>query len=1546
MAAQFPNALVGITGRIRAETQNASELEDAVGDLERALISGQELQSALPVFHREMLRVRAEEQLGASRDFLGIAVESAKPVPITEQRAAAPMVTLRNAPFAAAIDPLAPEWARNAAPSITRGPFVTNAGERFWIDTFTRVSRWTLVIARAFGAPRPLIYFPTRAAATIRGRTITLTAGSVWFPAAFFVTGRSPDEFVGVRIAGGTLLLDGPVNRVDHTLTVTGNTWRARLKLELAPAAAARLDDVELELPRQLTFEFDGRGISSLQLADFDAAAFGNRIELRRSDAPAFYDEVSRSIVLPCVTNAEIFSFRGPSFGVLALSGSASVQRAGWSMPVTKTAANKLTEAASAGAVWLQLGSGIHAKPIISEMEWTAPKTTLQLTPDTAILYIATTTEQLRATLGLWQENVTPTRRSSIEFSSDPGSVCIFIAQAGMKASYITGKATAHLDRPVAADGKRLAAVMSRASFAIIETSTETQAFVLAIDDHAGEKQHLAFALENLLLKVRPPAWFFVWGKLAGSGIEDGRLILTFARRFGLPTLPDPYAANFETRSFSDVDSGWISSATRWPEPSQPTLSFSMQMPQSAEQESGHGLSREGPTFYLLDLSTRIDQFGVAVPLFNFSRAKIEDLALVTETRAIALFTLPPISWEPMLTANVPPGSTDPPLAPPPHDGGAALLQADSVHLVPIAPRPLFVATRNAIGEGRHFAAKLPLPFGIIAHINTRTADEPVADFIARGGELSSRRPVFPTLRGGLQLSFRAPKSSVAGVDPVLPGLTETVNQNNYIESVLSQNIHTRWAGDFNTGNLGGIPVTRYDWSGYGASMFSDWRNRIAVGPAIIQARFDVLVGRTAYEVVQMQSFLYPWAVRVVRTITIERKPGGWILREDSGWVAASNGLFDFPHDEVHGIAPAFPPQRIHKGAVRGVVNVRNIRLQGADFPVPPPPAATPVVWQPVIFDADVLIGNNLTVTAGGVVAADGVHVASRNITGYIQIDGPPYNVVGSDGKTISLVAPASAANIYELLLRKGAASAPVACAVEGGPAGKQTLELRTARADVSCNDNAAQPHLVAALRGTPVLPRDGAWSLARKKDTDTAPNALDPQFAVPLVRPESSAAGADRWHLADPLDITRLGQNDIPTIVYGFLQATGTQKLFFPRPQVTDTDASIKLPRVPKLADVASLFNAEGIFPNLGDAFDLGTLQDLPVKNGELAFTQKFPIAKVGSQPRKSVLMDLGGTTGLRVLIRYAGENDAETQATVKLDPGANPRWEITLERVCFQVEFKGKALISIYSKMHAAENRAPGVAELNIRYESFLSALQTVFSNIQEIARFLPGGAGAGLKVGFQNGALTVRNAFSLPNLPLGSGEITDVALNMGFALQLTPVSLSFRAGIGSSEEPFRWVVSPLSGTGAVEVGVSNKGLDVLVQAGLGLGLAIDLGIAAGSASIALAFELNTEPDPFQLKVILSGRASVDVLRGLASATITLAAGIGIIPPANFPPPLPPFPPQLPVTLGPYTIGFVASVAVGIHISVCWVVDVDWDDYWQFRQDITTPSVNVPPF
>ena len=52
---------------------------------------------------------------------------------------------------------------------------------------------------------------------------------------------------------------------------------------------------------------------------------------------------------------------------------------------------------------------------------------------------------------------------------------------------------------------------------------------------------------------------------------------------------------------------------------------------------------------------------------------------------------------------------------------------------------------------------------------------------------------------------------------------------------------------------------------------------------------------------------------------------------------------------------------------------------------------------------------------------------------------------------------------------------------------------------------------------------------------------------------------------------------------------------------------------------------------------------------------------------------------------------------------------------------------------------------------------------------------------------------------------------------------------------------------------------------------------------------------------------------------------------------------PPNIPSLKPLDTVTLVASAAVGIHISICWLVHVDFDGYWQFSQTIDVPALDA---
>ena len=194
-----------------------------------------------------------------------------------------------------------------------------------------------------------------------------------------------------------------------------------------------------------------------------------------------------------------------------------------------------------------------------------------------------------------------------------------------------------------------------------------------------------------------------------------------------------------------------------WSTPAIATLAFSVQSAQGeilpaqgAAAMPTFFAAREGTDFVLLDVSSNADQFGVAIPRESRS-VSVAGLTMVASARDVAVLTLPPISWEPMFSAG--PSGGDPALPPPPHDGGIAILAADATDVTAVEPVILLDTYHAAVNKTRHFAARLPLPFGLIAHLDTRTHSQaPDSTFIADGNAMFFNRPAFAQgLLGGFE---------------------------------------------------------------------------------------------------------------------------------------------------------------------------------------------------------------------------------------------------------------------------------------------------------------------------------------------------------------------------------------------------------------------------------------------------------------------------------------------------------------------------------------------------------------------------------------------------------------------------------------------------------------------------------------------------------------------------------------------------------------------------------------------------------------------------
>lgn len=645
----------------------------------------------------------------------------------------------------------------------------------------------------------------------------------------------------------------------------------------------------------------------------------------------------------------------------------------------------------------------------------------------------------------------------------------------------------------------------------------------------------------------------------------------------------------------------------------------------------------------------------------------VEGMQVKLPGQNVRAFTLPLVAWEPEIN-KTPPDRDDPndptsaklpmdPEAGPMYyanDGGPGRFWSNNTALVPLAPIPVV----NTLIEdyktrpSNYTLAAVTLPFGMkaIAYIS-RGLDQ------STDPSIKNIQPEFkvsdtgePKYRGGIQLSLQSGNYGKKWSNPkendsnMFPGYTLQLNNVlNFIgQPSGASNLGHRVTQIFNNEFLvaplktpqidksRGVPVTRMDITGYGANMFSNWLSPTAAMAQTSQARFDVMLGRTGHEVIQVKSILYPWGIRVVRTITVFRGPSGFVYRTDSGWKAESDGRFDFSYKYKEKIddngsesddpdAPGYnykevtktDQYQIHPGVIRGLYNVRNIKdapsvtefnsfnviennklylngLKGKEEINTNPTFNEPVSCGGVYFDADIEIENMVQGNTGGTTEMDlGAgkktkygRVVSKRILGYVQ--------TAPAGK------PLSREQFRDLLLLQGGSiGAEVDCEVNIANSNQQ---MHINRVDVSASvaETGSDPVFVAAARGQVFLPKDGSWGMVQHNAATGEVTQLPNDVTVPLIRKgllnlptviNAQDARENLARIAHPMELLRAPAAN--TINFGFLQTTGSQKALFLTPAYGIDVPKLLSKTPPIFADAYRLMTGNSIFPNIGNAID-----------------------------------------------------------------------------------------------------------------------------------------------------------------------------------------------------------------------------------------------------------------------------------------------------------------------------------------------------------------------
>lgn len=999
--------------------------------------------------------------------------------------------------------------------------------------------------------------------------------------------------------------------------------------------------------------------------------------------------------------------------------------------------------------------------------------------------------------------------------------------------------------------------------------------------------------------------------------------------------------------------------------------------------------------FTLLDVSTNADLMGVSVgtgrneyiyekthTVNDISGAplSISGLDMHANSRLVQVFALPQISWEPMINlSNV----TNPAQDPYPgilyflNDGVPLQIANTGNAAVNIAPLPLTKKitewyNQNSLPLWSYFTLSNGM-LAVALYMKNNDGTKPIFNLIKEkfNGDLST----------GLQIKTEGFFDNINQHKKFLGSAHQLTNVNNLFfpttnnRSVLSGSVTEIFNKEFGTDTgfqlSKYVPLERYDFSGYGANTFSHWINANAALAQTSQAMFDVWRGRTAHEVIQVKSVIYPWAIRVVRTITIYRGSNGFPWRTDSGWKAESDGIYDFrtPIKDNPAIQPFLDQEKtraftFHPGMVEGVYNVRNIKedttlapytntwsksngvyIDDQGHPAPaPPPQPLEVKLVPVYFDADVKIDN---VTQG---ATDG-KVLGQRMLGYLQL--APRGVF------------IDAEDFASMLTQMQGLGGPVDCVLNINNGGQM---VRISRVEVNPGMEAGKRVFVTAAKGTPILPKDGSWSLVEHEAASKEVKLLSGNDVVPIIREGARifTAGSQAYsqvknkavHVADAAEL--FNALEARAKQYGFLQSTGENKVLFRNPMFEPgADKDILKGSIPDLADAYRLLNSKGIFPkleNLPKITEMAGDYVMKIKEEGYKLLNKVNPEKLLEQALPEGPWYIVNTEFVKVYISYKSKNDNGTDKPAKLNldiDSTAQKWMNKMNDVSMLVDLGPmEKLLIIRGKFDTKKGEAPKFVEpilefgpqLEPVYEILLLLSQlSINPNYKDILK-------AGLKIAMSNSPENWEYKFQAdkeipvlrfppPDLDTAAAPLRlEASLKAGVyfnvALPLPPVNGVPAPSAGAFVEFYGKMsvmclsvgVGTIYAVGQVTVRISADtviGPALYMKFGFGVEAVVALPVI-GSVSVYFAVGVEMSLDSTQISiagfVLFRGRA--EILGGIVTVTIQIeAAG------------------EVQKRIGDASNGetnMKARVIFSLDISICFIIDISFTEQWEEQRKI----------
>lgn len=1026
----------------------------------------------------------------------------------------------------------------------------------------------------------------------------------------------------------------------------------------------------------------------------------------------------------------------------------------------------------------------------------------------------------------------------------------------------------------------------------------------------------------------------------------------------------------------------------------------------ASDRGNNSDIFRRSNVFSLLDLSTNYDLLGVSMS-FNQIRmipetvnkvtqqsdqlVTIEKMNLQTPMALLNGFTLPHITWEPLINISKPDISADPKegiLSYSDQGPSTIFTQFDTQFIAidsmkymqrfkrNLKPDNQVLEAVNPLIKNKNFNSSIlfSLPNGKISlanitpyNPNQATMNNRHLDFIQPEFELQNLK-----LKGGLQFRISANKPSSSELPPRLRGITVQLknlidnNGANLTQSILGESVHTIFRTTFTDSGITdqGVPLTHIDFSGYGASTYSNWLAPQAKFAAIAQVKFDIMLGRLSHEVVQAVSMIYPYGICVVRTITFYRRNNAIIFREDSGWVAKSNGTFDFSFiaQGESGSKSFKNPYIFHPGLVNGLFNVINIKEQESDY----------IEFQYTPKNGDYYKNNpsdyvhdtgsgvpqnakfvGVTFDADADIDVDGKgqikRKPGRQFKGYLQLR--PEGV------------PVSKEAFQELMTQnQNSLGGNVDTEIE---LGGSLQKVQVSRLDVSASyqkENLSDIIFVVAARGSVQLPADGSWSIVEldKNSGDVQPIAN--KQSVPIIRSGERNRADSKFTIISPSRISQVAfpnalKNNVSSFAkrFGYIQNTGTQKLLLADPSYDTSKLGKLLSETPLLADSFRLLNSKGPFPNLANAIKIENLAVSATDILENGLSKVIPAFTLPD----NFTFDVIGHEGdpFRMYIKYQSESKSgdkkNTAISYLTDSAAGGNWQNDLKDLSIVVDLASfKSLMTISGDFSAKISAEPGLGSGNAPQLKLAKPLEKIYQILEFLDNLDPSNAVAavqkGLKIAMSNGADSWDYKFKaskeipfvkFPFDPINyNSPTTPLKLDAYFKIgcyfnqpikipntidQLMPSAGAFlELGADLRVMCFSLAAATVYATGRAEVGLAadlKSSPTLYFKFGFGIELCVGLPVI-GSVSVlymvGVDMSLNTEELIVGAFIYFRGRA--EIFGGIVTITIAIeAAG------------------KIQKQIGGPT-SCIAMCTFALDISIFWVIDINFTETWEETRQI----------